>query len=103
MTAHEPGGAGFPDHFSGHADEYAAHRPAYPPALVDYLAGRAPGRRLAWEAGCGSGQLSVPLAGRFQRVIATDASAEQLARAAPHPRVEYRRARAEASGLPDAA
>jgi len=57
---------------------------------------------LAWEAGCGSGQLSVDLARRFDRVIATDASDAQLARARPHPRVTYRRARAEHSGLPDA-
>lgn len=92
---------GFADHFSGHADDYAAHRPTYPPALVDYLASLAPRTRLAWDAGCGSGQLSVTLARRFERVIATDASAEQLARAAPHPLVEYRQARAEASGLPN--
>ncbi len=91
----------FHDHFSGHADGYAAHRPTYPPALVDWLAELSPRTGLAWEAGCGSGQLSVALAERFDRVIATDASAEQLARAAPHPRVEYVRAKAEDSGLPD--
>lgn len=93
---------GFADHFSAHADAYAAHRPSYPVALIDYLAELAPRADLAWEAGCGSGQLSVALAGRFDRVIATDASAEQLDRAAPHPRIEYRRARAEDSGLPAA-
>lgn len=91
---------GFADHFSAHADAYAAHRPTYPFALVDYLAELAPRTGLAWEAGCGSGQLSAALAERFDLVIATDASAEQLARAAPHPRIEYRRARAEDSGLP---
>lgn len=90
----------FADHFSAHADAYAAHRPTYPVALVDYLAELAPRTGLAWEAGCGSGQLSVALARRFDRVIATDASAEQLARAAPHPRIEFRRARAENCGLP---
>jgi SAM-dependent methyltransferase len=89
-----------PDHFSRVADDYAAFRPAYPAALVDLLADLAPAHDLAWDAGCGSGQLSVGLAHRFTRVIATDASAEQLARAAPHPRVDYRRAGAEASGIP---
>lgn len=91
----------FHDHFSGHAEDYAAHRPTYPPELADWLAELAPRTSLAWEAGCGSGQLSVALAERFDRVIATDASAEQLARAARHPRVEYVRARAEDGGLPD--
>jgi len=89
------------DHFSDRAAEYAAHRPTYPFALVDFLAEMSPRRDLAWDCGCGSGQLSVPLADRFERVIATDASAEQLARAARHPRVDYRCAPAEASGLPD--
>ena len=92
----------FKDHFSSGADGYAAHRPAYPAALAEFLAGAAPRPDVAWDAGCGSGQLSVLLGDRFERVIATDGSAEQLAHAAPHPRVEYRRATAEASGLADA-
>jgi SAM-dependent methyltransferase len=89
-----------PDHFSRVADGYAAYRPVYPAALVDSLAELVPARDLAWDAGCGSGQLSVGLAQRFARVIATDVSAEQLARASQQPQVEYRRARAEASGIP---
>ena len=91
----------FKDHFSEVAAAYAAHRPSYPTALVDFLARLAPQRRLAWDAGCGSGQLSVLLAGRFDHVVATDASPEQIARAALHPKVEYRCASAEASGLPE--
>jgi len=91
----------FKDHFSDVAAAYAAHRPSYPAALVDFLARLAPARRLAWDAGCGSGQLSLLLAGPFERVVATDASPEQIARAAPHPKVEYRCAAAGVSGLPD--
>jgi SAM-dependent methyltransferase len=90
----------FKDHFSDGAAAYAAHRPSYSAALVDFLARLAPARRLAWDSGCGSGQLSLLLAGPFERVVATDASPEQIARAAPHPKVEYRCAPAEASGLP---
>ena len=99
MTASGP----FKDHFSEVAAAYAAHRPSYPTALVDFLARVAPEQRLAWDAGCGSGQLSVLLAGRFTRVLATDASPEQIARAAVHPKVEYRCAGADASGLPERA
>jgi len=91
----------FQDHFSDVAAAYAAYRPSYPPALVDFLARLAPARRLVWDAGCGSGQLSLLLAGHFERVVATDASPEQIARATAHPKVEYRCARAEASGLPE--
>lgn len=48
----------FHDHFSAHADGYAAHRPTCPRALLDWLASLAPRTGLAWEAGCGSGQLN---------------------------------------------
>jgi len=57
-------------------------------------------RRLAWDCACGNGQATLDLAERFARVWATDASAEQIAAATAHPRVTYRVARAEDSGLP---
>ena len=59
----------------------------------------AAGRGLALDCGCGTGQLSLLLADEFDRVIATDASAQQIAAATPHPRIDYRVAPAEASGL----
>ena len=91
----------FKDYFSEHSAAYATHRPTYPSALINLLADAAGTCELAWDAGCGSGQLSVPLAERFERVVATDASAEQIARATKHARVEYRTALADESGLPD--
>jgi SAM-dependent methyltransferase len=57
---------------------------------------------LCWDAGTGSGQAAVGLAEQFAEVVATDASAEQIANAAPHPGVTYRVAPAEDSGLDDA-
>lgn len=90
-----------PDHFSDRAAAYAAHRPTYPTALVAFLADLAPARGLAWDAGCGSGQLSIPLTAGFDRVVGTDMSAAQIAEATSHPSVSYRVALAEASGLPD--
>src|SRR5262245_21803499 len=92
----------FRAHFSVAAAEYAARRPTYPREFVDFLASVAPERKLAWDCGCGSGQLTVLLADAFERVIATDASKAQIAQAAPHPHVEYRVARAESSGLSSA-
>ncbi|HEY6930854.1 MAG TPA: class I SAM-dependent methyltransferase [Thermoanaerobaculia bacterium] len=92
----------FKDHFSGVASGYAAHRPTYPPALADFLAGLVARPDTAWDCGCGTGQLSLLLADRFRRVFATDASREQIEKATPHPNVEYLCAPAESSGLPDA-
>ncbi len=90
-----------PDYFSGVAAAYASCRPAYPAALFDYLATLPARRELAWDCGAGSGQASVPLAARFQRVVATDSSAAQLAAAPPHARITCRVAPAGASGLGD--
>lgn len=93
---------GFHDHFSAVAGDYARHRPTYPAALFDWLAGLPAERRHAWDCGTGSGQAARELAVRFERVTATDASREQLAGAAPRPNVDYRLAQAEQSGLVDA-
>ena len=93
---------GFPDHFSALAARYATYRPRYPDALVTALVERCPRRDVAWDIGCGNGQLSVALAAHFGRVIATDAAQAQLDHAERAPRVEYRCVPAEASGLPDA-
>lgn len=91
--------SGFKDHFSTRSTEYAANRPNYPAALGAFLAAHAPGRGLALDCGCGNGQLSVLLTEHFDQVVATDASAQQIAAAEPHPRIAYRTAPAEASGL----
>lgn len=88
------------DHFSGHADLYAKYRPSYPPALFEWLAAQCRAHQLAWDCGTGNGQAAIALAGHFSRVIGTDLSAEQIARAAPAANVSYRAAPADASGLP---
>ena len=92
----------FKDHFSQAASRYAAYRPDYPPSLFAELARLVPAHDIAWDCATGNGQAAIGLAGHFGRVLATDASEAQLAAAVPHERVEYRLARAEESGLPDA-
>ncbi len=94
--------AGFKDHFSVAAGDYDRYRPAYPEALMAFLADLAPSRARAWDCATGTGQAATGLAEHFQKVIATDASRAQLAHAVPHPRVEYVLARAEDCGLDDA-
>jgi ubiquinone/menaquinone biosynthesis C-methylase UbiE len=89
----------FKDHFSRLAAQYAEFRPRYPGALFDFLAKASPSRRRAWDCACGSGQATLDLAERFESVLGTDASAQQIAAARAHPRVTYAVARAEESGL----
>jgi len=92
----------FEDHFSGHAEQYAQNRPQYPDEIYAYLASIAPGHSLAWDCGTGNGQAAIGLAKYFDKVHATDASAEQISRAYPHEKVEYRVEPAEHASLDDA-
>jgi SAM-dependent methyltransferase len=90
----------FKDHFSRQATDYAKFRPRYPRALFEFVATNSPNDELALDCATGNGQAAVALAEFFQKVIALDASGEQIASAQPNERVEYRVASAETTGLP---
>ena len=89
----------FKDHFSRSSGQYAAFRPHYPAGIFDYLAQSCAERRFAWDCACGTGQATLALADRFDSVVATDGSEQQLAAAPASSRVIYRVATAEDSGL----
>lgn len=91
----------FRDHFSRRAADYARFRPTYPGALYAELVRLAPGSGRAWDCATGNGQAAVALAGHFERVLATDASRDQLVRAERHERVTYAVAYAERTPAPD--
>jgi SAM-dependent methyltransferase len=92
----------FSDHFSDRSRQYATFRPSYPAEMIEWIAGLAPAKALAWDCGTGNGQAAVLLADHFGGIVATDASARQLDAAAQHPRVRYAVATERASGLRDA-
>lgn len=87
------------DNFSKQADIYAKYRPQYPKELYNFLENIVFPKKMAWDCGTGNGQVATQLAAFFEQVIATDASASQLAYAAPLPNLEYRVATVEKSGL----
>lgn len=90
----------FKDHFSGHAEAYSRARPAYPAELFAWLSRQTEGHELAWDCGTGNGQAALGLTPYFHRVLGSDASATQIARAPAHPQVAWRVARESDSGLP---
>ncbi len=87
--------------FGERSAAYAAARPNYPDALFDWIAAQAPTRGCALDVATGNGQAARALGERFQRVLATDISAAQVAEAAPSAGIEYKVAPAHQSGLPD--
>src|SRR5437879_10482899 len=72
------------DLFKGTAWYYARYRPGYPGPFFAHIVERfrlnGTGRLL--DLGCGTGQLALPLAARFQEVVGMDPEPEMLAEAA---------------------
>lgn len=91
----------FKDHFSHASGAYRTYRPSYPAALFSWLGEQCSRHQVAWDCGCGTGQAALMLRPHFERIIATDPSAEQIRNAVADPQIEYRVAPAEQSGLPE--
>ncbi len=75
--------AGVPEQLFGSAAEYyARYRPGYPQGLVDTLAARAglDGTQRVLDIGCGTGQITIPLARHAREVVAIDPVADMLTR-----------------------
>lgn len=89
----------FQDHFSRQSDIYLKARPTYPDDLFGFLASVSPTTSLCWDCATGNGQAAVSLSIYFDKVIAIDASSQQLHNAIQVENVEYRLAAAENSGL----
>jgi SAM-dependent methyltransferase len=99
----DPQGADAISQFSAVSKEYARFRPRYPRGLFEWIASLVNRHELAWDCATGNGQAATGLADDFAHVEATDANPEQLRHATPHPRITYREATADASGLAAAA
>lgn len=91
----------FKDHFSQHANVYSRYRPSYPWAMFRWLAAQLDSVDTVWDCATGNGQAAHDWAHVARRVIATDASANQIHSAVGHPRITFRCASAEHSGLDD--
>jgi SAM-dependent methyltransferase len=70
-----------PTLFQGTASYYARYRSPYPREFFDHLVRvfQLDGRGRALDLGCGTGQLAIPLAPYFERVVAMDPDPEMIA------------------------
>ena len=91
----------FKDHFSGHAQSYAAARPTYPDELFSYLDEVSFENGFAWDCATGNGQAATGLAPYFEKVLATDASNEQIQQAQKGTNIEYQIMAAENPDIED--
>lgn len=92
------------DRFTGKSGDYAAARPAYPPALIAWLGqkGIGEGARVA-DIGAGTGKFTAQLLELGATVVAVEPNADMRAqltdRLGLHPRCKIVNAVAEATGL----
>jgi ubiquinone/menaquinone biosynthesis C-methylase UbiE len=79
----------FKDYFSQQAKLYARYRPEYPREVFEYISSLSKKKDVALDCATGNGQAANGLAGLFTKVVAVDASAQQLSEATHHPRITY--------------
>lgn len=87
------------DNFSAGSASYKKFRPLYPALLYDYIYTHVNNYNSAWDCGTGNGQVANVLSSRFEQVIATDLSEQQISQASVKPNVVYKVHRAEQSFL----
>ena len=90
------------ERFSDRAEDYARHRPTYPPATIDaILEGLGdPAALVGADLGAGTGISARLLANRGVYVHAVEPNAAMRAVAPPHPRIRWVDATAEETTLP---
>jgi ubiquinone/menaquinone biosynthesis C-methylase UbiE len=85
----------FKDHFSKQSKIYSESRPRYPKELYEFLDSLVTTHEIVWDCATGNGQAAIALTEHFEKVIATDASENQINNAFEHEKVEYLVAPAE--------
>lgn len=89
------------DLFSNNSQLYQQARPSYPQSVIVEILKHVETTQLAWDCGAGSGQFTQLLSPYFEKVFATDLSAQQLQQASHFENVCYRVECAEQTYFPD--
>lgn len=87
--------------FSDRANDYQKYRPSYPPEAIDKILANLEPPLVSADIGAGTGISARLFSDRGVQVIAIEPNAAMSAEAEPYPRVEFRQATAEQTGLPD--
>jgi len=90
---------GFIDNFSSQSKQYSCSRPTYPESLFEFLFKVTPQNNLAWDCATGNGQAAIGLGKYFKKVIASDASKNQIQHAFKRKNIEYKIFQAENAEL----
>jgi len=91
----------FEDQFSKQSELYKRYRPGYPDELFQFLFDVCKDHELVWDCATGNGQAAIQLTPYFKKIIASDASTEQLSHASPHEQITSKHCAAEKIDLMD--
>ena len=89
----------FIDNFSKQADSYQKFRPSYPSELFEFLSSLTSEHQLSWDCGTGNGQSANSLTNYYEKIFATDPSAQQIDNAKLHKQITYKAETAENTSL----
>ncbi len=89
------------DNFSKQSDLYAQYRPSYPEEIFRFIYSFVGEYKCAMDCASGNGQVAAELAAKFNRVIGTDISRNQLSLAHRSANIHYIVEKAEQSSLRD--
>jgi len=89
------------DLFSSCSSLYQLARPTYPESIVQEILSHVHSRQTVWDCGAGSGQFTQRLSPYFDKVVATDLSAQQLEQAPYAENISYQVQVAEKTNFPD--
>ena len=81
---------GFIDNFSTQPKEYSFSRPTYPESFFEFLSTVTPQKTLAWDCATGNGQAAIGLCKYFKKVIASDASKNQILHGFQRQNIDYK-------------
>lgn len=87
--------------FNLRSDEYLRNRPLYPQALYQILFANCREFNVAWDSGCGNGQVAIDLASRFNSIEASDINENQISNSYKHHKIHYSLQKSEKTTFPN--
>jgi len=91
----------FKDNFSTQSKEYSFSRPTYPDDLFKFLSHLTLNHELVWDCATGNGQAAIELCKYFDKVIASDASENQIKNKFERKNILYKVFPAEKANIPN--
>lgn len=86
--------------FNINSDEYFKNRPRYPLELYDTIFQNCSEFNIAWDCGCGNGQVSIDLVSKFNKIEASDININQISNCYRHDKIHYSIQNAESPDFP---